>query len=190
MASLQSSAQGTTLALPGPASWAHSLAQRAQIQAQRAAWGWHNVEADASKVQGGHSGHKSRLGGVPLSQRLGEPRMGNWGTAWMGTRLADCPPVPPLRQPEQMSPYKHRFYFHTNVCGCGKYTTGRQKYDIKAKSILQKVLPGVQGASESHVSHLSETVREPDGALWRSIKQVGDESSWKGVMQSGPGSHW
>ena len=52
--------------------------------------------------------HKSRLGGVPLSQRLGEPRVGNWGTAWMGTRLADCPPVPPLRQPEQMSPYKHR----------------------------------------------------------------------------------
>ena len=111
-----------------------------------------------------HSGHKSRPGGVPLSQRLREPCVGNRGTTWMGTRLADCPPVPPLRQPEQMSPDKHRFYFHTNVCGCGKYTTGRQKYDIKAKSILQKVLPGVQGASDSHVSHLSETVREPDGS--------------------------
>lgn len=49
------------------------------------------------------------------------------------------------RQPEQMSPYKHGFHFHTNVCGCGKYTIGRQKCDIKAKSILQKMSPGVWG---------------------------------------------
>lgn len=34
-----------------------------------------------------------------------------------------------------------------------------QKYDIKAKSILQKVLPGVQGLQRSQEGHLSETVR-------------------------------
>lgn len=76
------------------------------------------------------------------------------------------------RQPEQLRVYKHGFHFHTNVCGCDKYTTGRQKYDIKVKSILQKMLPGVQGSLESHVCHLSEMVWEADGALWRSIKQV------------------
>lgn len=75
-------------------------------------------------------------------------------------------------QPEQMSLYKHGLHFHTNVCGRGKYTTGRQKCDIKAKSIPWKMLPGVLGASESRVSHLSEMVWKPDGALWRSIKQV------------------
>lgn len=75
-------------------------------------------------------------------------------------------------QAEQTSPYKHGLHFHTNVYGPGKYTTGRQKSDIKAKSVLRKTLPGVLGASKSRVSHLSEMVWEPDGALWRSIKQV------------------
>lgn len=64
----------------------------------------------------------------------------------MGAGLAEGSPVPPRRQPEQMSPHKHGFHFHTNVCGCGKHTTGRQKYDINAKSVLRKMRPGVQGA--------------------------------------------
>jgi hypothetical protein len=76
------------------------------------------------------------------------------------------------RHPEQMSPYKHGFHFHTNVHGCSKDTMGRQKCDIKAKSIQQKMLPSVWGALQSHISHLSGMVGEADGVLWRSIKQV------------------
>ena len=111
------------------------------------------------------SGHKSRL----------NPALSEAGGAWHGepwSRVGCCPPVPPLGQPEQMSPCKHGFHFHTDVCGRGKHTTGRQKHDLKAKSLLRTMLPGVEGARESRVSHLSETVQEPDGALWRSIRRV------------------
>lgn len=108
--------------------------------------------------------------------------MGSRGAVWVVAGLAECPPGPPLGQPEQMSPYKHGFHFHTDVCGRGKHTTGRRKHDLKAKSVPQTMLPGVEGARESCVSHLSETVQEPDGALWRSIRQVGDESARRGVM--------
>lgn len=90
-----------------------------------------------------------------------------WVSGW-----ADGPPVPPQRQPVQMSFRKRGFRFHANVCGCDKYTTGRRNYDVKAKSVLQKMHPGVRGASESRVGHLSETVWEADGALRRSTEQV------------------
>lgn len=132
-----------------------------------------NAEADAPVAQGGPLRPYLQAKWHPS---LSEAREVSHGRPWEpcgGCRAGQIAPLCILsRQPEQMSPCKHGLHFHTNVWGCDKCMTGRQKYNIKAKSILQKMLSGVRGASESRVSHLSEMVRETDGALWRSIKQA------------------
>lgn len=104
----------------------------------------------------------------------------------MGAGMAEGSPVPPRRQPEQMSPHKHGFHFHTNVYGCGKHTTGRQKYDIDAKSVLRKMRPGVQGAvlatCQKRCGNQMELCGEASNKLEMSLHGGG------GGLSSGPGS--
>lgn len=175
--------QDSPLALPSPAgcpvlqpSTPHTACSpRGEGQVWICAWRWSDVVSGLKQMlpwpKEAHSGHKSGwMASLSLRGRrslTGGGHGSHVGGCWAGQIAPQCLLS---RRPEPLSFYKHGFHFHTDVCGCDKYTTGRQKHDIKAKSILQKMLPGVQGASESRVSHLSAMVREADGALWRSIK--------------------